>query len=166
MIDNFRLAHQYERRSYSILSEVVGANDVRTIESEIWFRQFTAKAVQVEAEARKGNGQKKTENVQKQRKNQPNIPEMLLSNDNNPQSLGSMPVADLLKYINSSDSVIGRKRSNVKKSINPNFLATLGVRKTAASSIAKSPSNNNNNNNNNIIINDNSNDNNNVSNGN
>lgn len=161
MIDNFRLAHQFERRSwYSILSEVVGANDVRTIESEIWFRQFTAKAVQVEAEARKGNGQKKAENVQKQRKNQPNIPEMLRTNDDNPKSLGSMPVADLLKYINSSDSVIGRKRSNVKKSINPNFLATLGVKRPRPAPSAKSappPSNNNNLNNNN---------NNNVSNGN
>jgi len=53
MLDDFKKALSYERRNYSILSKVVPETDVRIVECNIWLKQFTAKAVQMQMEAKK-----------------------------------------------------------------------------------------------------------------
>jgi len=53
LMEQYREALSYEKRNYTILEKMVGKNDFRTVESNIWLKQFTSKAVQVEIEMKK-----------------------------------------------------------------------------------------------------------------
>lgn len=48
-LDNFKEALNWEKKNYTILSNLLGEKDFRTSESNIWLKQFTRKAVQVRA---------------------------------------------------------------------------------------------------------------------
>jgi len=50
-LDNFRKALKYEKMNYNILHNTVGDTHPQTHESNIWLKQFTARAVQTELEA-------------------------------------------------------------------------------------------------------------------
>jgi tetratricopeptide (TPR) repeat protein len=44
-IENFKEALNYEKQNYNILKELFGEGDIRTVESNIYLKQFTANAV-------------------------------------------------------------------------------------------------------------------------
>ncbi|ELR12870.1 tetratricopeptide repeat domain containing protein [Acanthamoeba castellanii str. Neff] len=52
-LDNFKEALNWEKKNYTILSNLLGEKDFRTSESNIWLKQFTRKAVQMQIEAKK-----------------------------------------------------------------------------------------------------------------
>eukprot|EP01103_Thecamoeba_quadrilineata_P012870 TRINITY_DN3429_c0_g1_i1.p1 TRINITY_DN3429_c0_g1~~TRINITY_DN3429_c0_g1_i1.p1 ORF type:complete len:1198 (+),score=311.34 TRINITY_DN3429_c0_g1_i1:9-3602(+) len=58
LIDKFKKALEFEKRNYLILQKTLGESDLRTVESNIWLKQFIAKAVQVERENVKQQQQK------------------------------------------------------------------------------------------------------------
>jgi protein TIF31 len=53
MLDDFKNALLFEKRNYAILKANFGENDPHTQESNIWLKQFTAKAVQMLIEAKR-----------------------------------------------------------------------------------------------------------------
>ncbi|KAL6062933.1 Clustered mitochondria protein [Balamuthia mandrillaris] len=52
-LDRFKEALHYEKKNYQILKQLVGENDLRTAESNIWLKQYTRKAVSMQIEAKK-----------------------------------------------------------------------------------------------------------------
>jgi hypothetical protein len=52
-MNQFKEALSYEKKNYAILHAKVGDNDLRAIESNIYLKQFTAKAVQAQIETKK-----------------------------------------------------------------------------------------------------------------
>jgi tetratricopeptide (TPR) repeat protein len=45
IVENFKEALNYERQNYNILKELYGETDIRTMESNIYLKQFTMNAV-------------------------------------------------------------------------------------------------------------------------
>lgn len=109
MLDGFRNALQFERRGYDILMELVGPNDIRTVEAGIWMKQFTAKAVQMEVDANKSPEPTRTQS----KANEPKIPTLL--NDTEAGHISNLPISDLLRYINSNgEPVISRSQQRLR----------------------------------------------------
>jgi len=52
-LGQFKEALAYEKKNYQILHKFVGDSDLRTVESNICLKQFTAKAVQMQIETKK-----------------------------------------------------------------------------------------------------------------
>jgi len=134
-LDQFKEALAYEKKNYSILHAKVGDSDIRAIESNIWLRQFTQKAVAMQMETQKAQrdiqaqlAQAKSEqlkNIQLTGKATPvdhaapvkgvPIPSGPLPN------IGNRPLSELLAYINEKPAVSGQTFSqrNQKKYNNP-----------------------------------------------
>jgi hypothetical protein len=53
MAEDYREAIKFEKRHCAVLTKLFGEQDSRTAESNIWLKQFTAKAVQAQMDAKK-----------------------------------------------------------------------------------------------------------------
>jgi len=52
-VDNFKEALRYEKKNLEILKKLVGEDDPRTAEANVWLKQFAAKSLQVYNEEKK-----------------------------------------------------------------------------------------------------------------
>jgi len=110
-LDQFKEALSFEKKNYTILHAKVGDSDIRAIESNIWLRQFTQKAVAMQMET-----QKAQRDVNEQLKNIKNVtlgksvPVQTIISTPKPTTpsvppaplpnIGNRPVQELLAYIN------------------------------------------------------------------
>jgi len=97
------------RKNYSILQERVGENDLRTIESNIWLKQFTSKAVQMQIETKKTQrditsqlSQVKLENLRNMQ--QTLKPGTTVLNGASRIAMGSRDLSEVLNFINGQTS--------------------------------------------------------------
>lgn len=86
-VDDFKSALQCERRNYMILSSFLGDAHPRTKESNIWLKQYTGKAVQMQIDIKRAEQQVDAEEAARAAAN---------------RELGNLPVPDLVRYITGS----------------------------------------------------------------
>jgi len=133
-IGQFKDALTYEKKNYTILHESVGDNDLRTVESNICLKQFTAKAVQMQIETKKTQrditAQLSSVKLDKIR-NTVNLPNKLGNplvappTGANPQvPMGNRPLPEVLSYINGKSKRESFSDRNKKKMGTP-MVATL-----------------------------------------
>jgi hypothetical protein len=120
-LKNYKEALAYEKKNYAILQERVGDNDLKTIESNIWLKQFTAKAVQIQIESKKAQrditsqlSQIKLENLknmQQTLKNTTGNSSMISSVGTSRLPMGNRDVNEILSFINGhslNNSLLGK----------------------------------------------------------
>lgn len=91
-LNDNKAALDFEKRNYDILVKVLGEKHEQTNQCGIWMKQFTLKAVQEARDAR--------ENTNRQLASGAGVP----APDGSEAPLFSRPIADILKYVNSSDA--------------------------------------------------------------
>jgi len=119
----FKEALTYEKKNYNILHETVGDVDLRTVESNICLKQFTAKAVQMQIETKKTQrditAQLSSVKLEKIRNTVNLQPGKLgasgLGNSTNPSHMGTRPISEVLSYINGKTSKSSFAERNKKK---------------------------------------------------
>eukprot|EP01125_Pyxidicula_operculata_P015596 TRINITY_DN5317_c0_g1_i1.p1 TRINITY_DN5317_c0_g1~~TRINITY_DN5317_c0_g1_i1.p1 ORF type:complete len:1208 (-),score=310.68 TRINITY_DN5317_c0_g1_i1:16-3639(-) len=112
LVGNFKEALNYEKQNYEICKNSVGEQDMRTMESNIWLGQLTRNAVN-SAKLQQNTRNTSRLAVAKQKNEAINAVQNVVDALSNPNvlskvqnaDLSSLPVADLLKWIESSDNV-------------------------------------------------------------
>jgi protein TIF31 len=121
-MEQFKEALAYEKRNYNILHNTVGDSDMRTVESNIWLKQFTAKAVQMQIEAKKTQreitanlSQEKLEHAKLAGKQMSGGLQAVMSAGK--LGMGSRPIAEVVKYINTPGKSISRSTLIKQKAV-------------------------------------------------
>eukprot|EP01112_Ceratiomyxa_fruticulosa_P021253 TRINITY_DN7410_c0_g1_i1.p1 TRINITY_DN7410_c0_g1~~TRINITY_DN7410_c0_g1_i1.p1 ORF type:complete len:1364 (+),score=366.09 TRINITY_DN7410_c0_g1_i1:107-4198(+) len=101
MLQEYKVALQYQKRNYSILSTTLGEHDARTKESSFWLSQLTTKAVQKQMQLKRQQqdefqNQLKLLNANKQPKSS-SVSKLVAPQVN----YGHLPISEVLRYINS-----------------------------------------------------------------
>lgn len=100
-LEQYKDALNFEKKCYAILHTKVGDTDMRAIESNIWLKQFTQKAVQAEVENKKAHRESAHASTAKLNplkgvaQSQPTVP----STPGN-STIGDRPINEILAYIN------------------------------------------------------------------
>jgi len=113
-MEQFKEALIYEKKNYNILVQRMGENDFRVLESNIYLKQFTQKAVAMQIENKKAQQQLKQDNslsgLQKTIiSSTPGKGGIVQTVGASIGSLGTRPLSELLAYIN--DKPTGHNRS-------------------------------------------------------
>jgi len=112
-LEQYKEALNYEKKNYTILHATVGDSDIRAIESNIWLRQFTQKAVALQMETQKAQRDMQAQltqtNIQQLKNIQltgkatpisvPSKGNTVIGNGPMP-NIGNRPLTELLAYIN------------------------------------------------------------------
>eukprot|EP01095_Lingulamoeba_sp_RSL-Kostka_P002398 TRINITY_DN1324_c0_g1_i1.p1 TRINITY_DN1324_c0_g1~~TRINITY_DN1324_c0_g1_i1.p1 ORF type:complete len:1254 (+),score=435.05 TRINITY_DN1324_c0_g1_i1:33-3794(+) len=126
-VNDFRKALEYERKRYAIISQLFHPSDSRIADSNIWLKQFTAKAVQSQIEKKKVQ-QTITSKISEQKLNSVkkdlNQSSFISSSNNSPSSITfnhNSSLNDIIKYINGSPNNPSSKNNNNTNNNNNNI---------------------------------------------
>jgi len=114
-IENFKEALNYEKQNYNILKELFGEGDIRTVESNIYLKQFTVNAVK-KARNEKIEGAKQSKHTEGERKR----------GIHTERRRGRSPTAELLSFMG-GHSNLNDIRKVLKKVVeeNPQMIPSL-----------------------------------------
>jgi protein TIF31 len=114
-VENFREALAWETKNYKILKELVGEKHNKTMESNIWLKQFTTKAVAKAKTDRIHEVKKANFSSVLHRDTRSSAEPSVSSAPETPKQLGSLPLAEVMNYINAPTGKSKVGSSGLKK---------------------------------------------------
>jgi len=123
-LEQYKDALNYEKKCFAILHVKVGDADMRAIESNIWLKQFTQKAVQAEVEIKKAHRESthastaKLNSLKGAVQSQPTVP-----TTPGASTIGDRPINEILAYINGKPT--GTSRSFSERNPKPMKVPSL-----------------------------------------
>jgi protein TIF31 len=114
-VENFREALAWETKNYKILKDLVGEKHNKTMESNIWLKQFTSKAVAKAKTDRIQEVKKANFSSVLHRDARSSAEPAVSSTLETPKQLGTLPLAEVMNYINAPSSKSKVGSSGLKK---------------------------------------------------